>query len=338
MDITAASEAAGKVSIQIGLEIYTQFNRVTVLGASKTNSLGWDYCLKAFENRCRGINVTDRTWGTYLFNLSRFIAWIPYKPQEIAPGCVGEYIGWQRSNGWADYTLHGSARAIKTFLTFLKAEGLIDTLPALPIPILPQKIPVAFTDEKIKKLLACLDPKTDFGVRDKALYLFFADTGARLEEVCNLRLTELDLRLGTALLHGKGRKDRIVGFGLATGKALGAWILRRPDLEHGFVFCNRYGTKFRGNTIEQQLKKSTVKAGINALRLNCHAFRHYCAISMLRNGADPKSVQRQLGHDDLSMTMKYVNLLESESVAVTQRASPVDRAGLAGYGAAMLKR
>lgn len=315
-----------------------KFERTDVLSASKTNSLGWDYYSQAFEIRCRGINVTQRTMEYYRFHLSRFIAWMPSNTPYLSPGCVGEYIGHQKAHGWADYTLHGAARAIKTFLTFLHKEGLIDTLPALPIPALPKKIPVAFTDEKIKALLACLDPKTDFGARDTALYLFFADTGARLDEVCKMGLRDLDLRLNTAQLHGKGRKDRIVGFGAMTSKAIQSWLRHRPKLSHEYVFCNRYGTPFRGNTIEQQLKKLTVRAGISTLRLNCHAFRHYCAISMLRNGADPKSVQRQLGHDDLSMTMKYVNLLESESVAVTQKASPVDHAGLYGRGDAVLRR
>lgn len=312
--------------------------RPDVLGTSKTNSLGWEYCLRAFEIRCRGINITDRTWGTYYFNLSRFILWAPSKPHEFDPGSVGEYLEGKKAGGWSDHTLHGAARAIKTFLTYLHGQGLVKTAPAFRMPILPRKIPVAFTDEKIKALLACLDPRTDFGCRDTALYLFFADTGARLEEVCNLTLSDLDIRLGTALLHGKGRKDRIVGYGIATAKALNAWIIRRPVLEHGFTFCNRYGVKFRGNTIEQQLKKHTLKAGLSQLRLNAHAFRHYCAISMLRNGADPKSVQRQLGHDSLDMTMKYVNLLEAESVTVTQKASPVDHAHLAGFGSSVLRR
>lgn len=312
--------------------------RRDVLRAGKTNSFGWDYCLRAFEIRCRGINVTERTWGTYYFNLSRFIAWVPASPQEFDPGNVGEYIQALKAKGWADYTLHGAARAVKTFLTYLHKEGIVKTAPAFSMPILPKKIPTAFTDEKIRALLSVLDPKTDFGCRDTALYLFFADTGARLEEVCNLKVTELDLRLGTALLHGKGRKDRIVGFGSSSSKALAAWIIRRPVLAHDFVFCNRYGVKFRGNTIEQQLKKATVKANIAGLRLNCHAFRHYYAISSLRNRADPKSVQRQLGHDSLDMTMKYVNLLEAESVTVTQKASPVDHAGFGGNGKVMLKR
>lgn len=314
------------------------FTRPDVLGLSKTNSLDWNYCKRAFEIRCRGINVTERTWGQYEFNLSRFIAWVPSTPHEIDPGCVGEYLEGKKAGGWSDHTLHGAARAIKTFLAYLYGEGIVKVKPSFRMPILPEKIPVAFTDEKIRLLLSRIDPKTDFGCRDTALYLFFADTGARLEEVCNLRLTELDLRINTALLHGKGRKDRIVGFGTATSKTLQCWLLCRPELSHDNVFCNRYGAPFRGNTVEQQLKKLTVKAGIAQLRLNAHAFRHYCAISMLRNGADPKSVQRQLGHDDLSMTMKYVNLLEAESVKVTQKASPVDHSQLYGSGKAFLRR
>lgn len=312
-------------------------SRHDVLGLDKTNSVKWNYCLKIFEVRCRGINVSERTWGTYHFHLSRFVAWMTVDPVDANAGHVGAYIKAMADHGWADYTLHGAARAIKTFLTYLHSEQEVNERPVFSMPILPDKIPVAFTDEKMRVLLNALSKKGDFGVRDTALYLFFADTGARLLEVCNLRIAELDLRLGSALLHGKGRKDRIVGFGSSTTKAMAAWLARRPALEHDYVFCNRYGARFTGNTIEQRLKKLTGKAGIKALRLNVHAFRHYCAISMLRNGADPKSVQRQLGHDDLSMTMKYVNLLEAESVTVTQKASPIDHSGLGG-GRAVLVR
>lgn len=304
---------------------------------SSGNSLGWPEALRMFEIRCRGLNVTDRTWGTYLFHLTRFITWVNLSPQRIQSDTPSQYIEHQAKAGWSAHTLHGAARAIKTFLQHLHSEGITPKV-TVSMPILPKRFPVAFTEDSIRTLLSHIDGKTDFGARDTALFLFYADTGARLEEAVGLKLGELDLRLNQALLHGKGRKDRMVGFGSSVSRALNAWLIRRPQVPCEWVFLNRYGGKLSGVQAQHRLKKFTKAAGIARKRLSIHAFRHYYALTALRNGADPKSVQRQLGHDDLTMTMHYVNLMSNESSSVCQQASPVDRAGLYGVGRAVLKR
>jgi integrase/recombinase XerC len=152
-----------------------------------------------------------------------------------------------------------------------------------------------------------------------------------------LRLSEMDIPSHRALLHGKGRKDRYVGFGHATSRALSAWILRRPAVNNDYVFINRYGGKLVDCTVSQRLKRLTRRAGIARPRLGIHALRHFFALAALRNGADPRTVQEQLGHSDLTMTMNYVSLLAGESVEVARRASPVDHAGLGSGGKSLLR-
>jgi site-specific recombinase XerD len=236
-----------------------------------------------------------------------------------------EYLENKRAAGWKPTTLLGACRVLSVFFRYLEAQEIILKAPSIPSPRIPNIFPPSFNPGTLEATLKTIDRKTDFGCRDYALILFYADSGVRLSEALSLELPKLNLQTDSAQIFGKGGKDRIVGFGQTTRKALLSWLSRRPDSPTGYVFINRWGKRLADVTVEQKIKKLTRIAGVDSYRLNAHALRHFHALESLNAGADPKSVQRQLGHTTLAMTLKYVNRLEADAVRVSQRSSPIDR-------------
>jgi integrase/recombinase XerD len=162
-------------------------------------------------------------------------------------------------------------------------------------------------------------------VRDYALLLFYADTGLRLNEALSVRLIDLDMEAQKVKVLGKGAKEREVSFADTTANWLKKWLVRREGIASEWLWVSRYGSRLSDTSVSQRLKKLTRKAGIARTRLSVHALRHFFAIDFLRNGGDAKSLQRILGHSDLSMTMHYVNWAGDEAQMMHRRASPVDK-------------
>jgi integrase/recombinase XerD len=99
-------------------------------------------------------------------------------------------------------------RAIRAFFGYLYREDLIESNPMEKVKMLkvPRKVVPTFSDKEIEKLLAQPDKQTDRGYRDYALLPTFVDTGARLSEIANLRIDDVDLEQGYLKAMGKGSK------------------------------------------------------------------------------------------------------------------------------------
>ena len=96
-------------------------------------------------------------------------------------------------------------------------------------PRTPQKLVPVISDDDTRKILDTCKGKDLIQVRDEAIIRMLYNTGARLSEVANLRLDDVDLALDSVRYHGKGAKDRRVRFGPKTGRALSRYLRVRAD-------------------------------------------------------------------------------------------------------------
>ncbi len=164
--------------------------------------------------------------------------------------------------------------------------------------------------------------------RDHAIVLLMLDSGLRTSELCNLRVSDVDLNTRQVLVRmGKGNKARTVCIGAKTTKAVWAYLKYFPAEKNEYLFRSE-----RGNDAGAPLTRSGVLRIIATLgkaagiQRNCygHLLRHSFAISFLRNGANPFSLQMQLGHSGLAMTRRYAAVAEADLQAAHRLASPVD--------------
>jgi len=162
-------------------------------------------------------------------------------------------------------------------------------------------------------------------IREKALLLFLLDTGARISEALNLKMTNLHLEEGRALVTGKGAKERYVFIGKATKRALWRYIsLSRPEpapnVDRVFLTFQGRPLPYRRATFE--LQRLAKKSGIE--NVHPHRFRRTAAIQFLRNNGSLFALQKMLGHETLDMVRRYVELASDDVEQAHKTASPVD--------------
>ena len=199
-------------------------------------------------------------------------------------------------------TIFGYYRALRRFFNFLLEEGIIQENPMSRIkpPKRPKHAPKAIELEDLRKLVQAARESSP---RDLAVILFMADTGARIGEVCNLRLEDIDLHNRIALLRGKGDRERLVPFSEQTAWAIKMYQAVRPDYPTDQLFLGQRGPLTTQGIygIFRRLKR---KAGIEG-RCNPHSLRHGFAKRWLMNGGDLASLSDILGHQDIQTTKIY---------------------------------
>jgi len=208
------------------------------------------------------------------------------------------------------WSVRGIIRTCKIWFRWLHREGLIpeDPMARLQMPPAPSVMPKAVSDDDLTALLAAA---RQHHPRDYALVCFLAETGCRAGGAAGLRLGDLDIAAGRAIVREKGRggkKARTVFFGDVTRAALAAWLSERAELEPATdrMFTDLLNPD-RGITpsgIYQALGRLAQRAGIEG-RFNPHSFRHGFARRLLQNGADLGTVSQLMGHSDIAVTSMF---------------------------------
>jgi len=159
--------------------------------------------------------------------------------------------------------------------------------------------------------------------RMRAILLMLLDTGLRVGEITGLKLLQVDNRNQRIQLMGKGAKERSVPFSPRTAQALWRYLSTRPDAESSEPLFSTYNKrKIDATQLAKSLKALGAKAGVH--NVHPHRFRHTFAIQYLRNGGDPYTLQKLLGHSTLDMVKKYLALAQIDIDKAHKRASPVD--------------
>jgi integrase/recombinase XerD len=161
--------------------------------------------------------------------------------------------------------------------------------------------------------------------RDRAIVLLLLDTGLRASELCNIRISDVNLGSNNIRVLGKGNKERVVYFGKRTSKAL--WKYTVPRLSDGKSFLFVAGgdddpRQMNRCVLNKLLRRIGERAGVT--NVYPHRFRHTFAITYLRNGGDVFTLQELLGHSDLKMVRRYAHIAQTDCESAHKKASPVD--------------
>jgi integrase/recombinase XerC/integrase/recombinase XerD len=246
----------------------------------------------------------------------------------IAPAHLYAYLG--RYTGYSLETRHRYFREVRCFFNWLVDAGYLKETPfrSLRNVRLPQKIVQPFSGEEIARLLACCDPETTAGARDRAIILTLLDTGVRVGELVRLTVEDFDFeRQRLRVLYGKGNKQRIVRFGDQCREAVMLYIRRFCGAGPGPVFRDsRRDLPLQNNGVKQMLRRLGRQAGVD--KVHAHRFRHTFATWAIENQARELDVQYLLGHSTPDMVRRYSATYNSEKAARAHEAfSPADRLG-----------
>lgn len=200
--------------------------------------------LDVFMVSREAMRVTINTLKCYRKTLPPFLRFVEEQgvssPDGIMPHHVRAFFVSLQRRGLKDTSVIAYAYAVKAFLRFLYAEGIIpeDVMRKVKMPKVDKRILPAFSPDDVKKLLAvCETP------RDMAIVLCLLDTGLRQSEFVALDVDDVDLKTGTVRVkRGKGGKGRIVFLGAKARKALLKYLLMRGDVKPGEpLWLNAHG-------------------------------------------------------------------------------------------------
>ena len=178
-------------------------------------------------------------------------------------------------------------------------------------PKLPQKLPKYLNINDVERLLNAYDNNNYIGLRNSLILEVLYSTGIRVGEIVNIKLSDVSLEDKTIKILGKGNKERIVYFGGICYKLLKSYLkdsyIKLNTNELSYLFVSKTGKKISDREVRKIVDDAGKIANIN-LKISPHVLRHTFATHMLNDGADLRSVQELLGHENLSTTQIYTHL------------------------------
>ena len=242
------------------------------------------------------------------------------------------WLAGQQTRGRSRTTMARRATAVRVFTAWLTRKKLIAADPgaALASPKAHRPLPAALKHTDVRLMIDAAEERAredgPVGLRDLAVLELLYATGIRVGELCGLDVDDLDHERRTVRVLGKGRKERVVPFGVPASNALGHWLRRgRPELARpGSGPALFLGA--RGGRIDQRAVRTLVHARIadvpGATDIGPHGLRHTAATHLLEGGADLRSVQELLGHASLATTQIYTHVSADRLRAAYQQAHP----------------
>jgi integrase/recombinase XerD len=218
--------------------------------------------------------------------------------------------------------------ALKGFHKFLLAERAAAENPLRRVrsPRVVPRLPSVMTLGEVEELLRQPDARQPRGVRDRAMLELLYATGLRVSELVHLCVHDLNLEVGYLRTRGKGSKERIVPLGKTAIQALkdyltGPRLLYPSRPSNPVLFVRRGGRGMTRQGFWKILKGYARAAGIQK-RITPHMLRHSFATHLLERGADLRSVQSMLGHEDIATTQVYTHLSREHLKRLHQKLHP----------------
>lgn len=233
-----------------------------------------------------------------------------------------------KMSGKSAATVNRKLASVRAFFNFLINSGLMQNNPTADIrsPRIERKELEYLTIEEVDRLLSTPDDSVR-GIRDRAILEVLYATGIRVSELIDANLEDINMRMGFITCAGEHSKARIVPLGRPARAALenyiyeGRKLLLKENEEEKALFVNYYGQRITRQGLWKILKEYGEKAGINK-KITPNIMRNSFAVHMLQNGADLKSLQELMGHEDLTATQAYLSVTKNRIKDVYDKTHP----------------
>jgi len=299
----------------------------------------YSHCIDGYMLAIRARRLSERTIESYEVVLRRFGEYIGNDPPlaDISPTMVRSFLA---SLQVSKKTMLNYHITLSSLWTWAVGEQVVEKniIRSIESPKPEKREIMPYSEDEVRSMLNSLGKSRTYtrpgkaisdhslrtADRNRAMLLLMIDTGLRASELCNLKMKDFDQKQSRIFVMGKGSKERSLPFSPRTGQAIWKYFALLPADRRldDPAFVTVYGRPFD----RKQLRKLVVSIGNRAGVKNAHPhrFRHTCAIQYLRNGGDPYTLQRLLGHSTLDQVRTYLQLAQVDLDTAHRRASPVD--------------
>ncbi|USK64854.1 tyrosine-type recombinase/integrase [Peribacillus frigoritolerans] len=282
--------------------------------------------LKEFTFDLQIKNYSKRTIETYNYNVGQLINFLETHHdisdvEDVSSLHIKKFIQYQNEIGNKSNYINTIIKSLRAFYSYLVNEEYVSLNVLAKIKLLKEdKVVIkTFTDKEVAKMIGAYDFKSYLNARNKVIIAMFVDTGIRMTELINIQsgwINETNIRV-----FGKGSKWRYVPISLMLKKYMIRYerikegYFKNKKLDHGNYFLSRSGRPLTGVQIQNVVRNAGVKANVREdIRCSPHTLRHYSIQSNLRNGLDLYSCSRIAGHENIQVTKRYLQGLETENI------------------------
>lgn len=250
------------------------------------------------------------------------------EPDNVTNTEIVAFLMELKNENRAPATMNRKMASVRAYYNFLVEKQYIQQNPTQNIktPKVEKKEIEYLTIEEVDKLLDMPDDSIR-GKRDKAILELLYATGIRVNEVIAANINDVNLRIGFFTCPGETGKARIIPIGRPAKAALEEYIYNSRDMiikenkGETALFVNYYGKRMTRQGLWKIMKEYADKAGLSK-KLKPHILRNSFAVHMVQNGADLKSLQELLGHEDISATQIYLSVTKNRIKDVYDKTHP----------------
>ena len=264
-----------------------------------------DEAIQAFLDQmgARGSAHTVRSYGADLAQL----AVVTDGVFDLSEPVLRRYL---REYGKTPITRARKLSCLRSFIKFCRSAGWIDRDPTegMDAPYRRRDLPKNLSQQQAEGLLES-DVESRTPMRDRAMLELAYATGMRASEIVGVDLGDFDFKNGRLIVLGKGNKERVVLFGGPCGWAINEYVKgeRVAPPEGDALFTNEKGGRLTTRTLQNVVRRWARAVGLPE-DVSPHTLRHSFATHLLDGGADLKSVQQLLGHENLATTQIYTHV------------------------------
>lgn len=270
-------------------------------------------------------NSSEHTIRSYRADLVAYLMWAArnsVSPLQATHKQLRRYLADMDRAAYSRTTINRHLSALKSFFKWLNVTGAVNSDPASALqgPKKPKGLPKTIRTAEVEALLGVFSSGEADGeqrmapedMRDRAVLEFMYASGARISEVSFLKTADIDLASCQVKVFGKGSKERFVPIHRKAAEAMLDYMENaRPELLGGktseFFFVSSRGNRYSQDAIRKMFKRAAAMAGLSP-DFSPHSLRHSFATDLLTGGADLRSVQEMLGHENLSTTQIYASV------------------------------
>lgn len=263
--------------------------------------------------------LSENSINSYTYDIQGFIGYIEtYSPELTIANCQKEdtqaYIYHLAKNVNAR-SQSRQISGLKSFFNFLIFEGYREDSPMdlIDSPKIGRKLPAVLGIKEIDQLLAAIDLSHAQGYRNLTIIETLYGSGLRVSELINLKISDLHFDENLLLITGKGNKQRLAPLGGVCKQKLKVYLeevrIHVPVKKEyqDIVFLNQHGRQLTRAMIFTIVRQTAKNAGMEK-KISPHTFRHSFATHLLENGADLRSIQLMMGHENITTTEVYMHL------------------------------
>lgn len=254
----------------------------------------------------------DNTINSYMLDLEDFFKTFNGSIESCTKKDILTYIS--SINGLEVSTVNRHISSLKSFFNYLVDESIIKVSPMEEVSSLksPKKLPKYLSISEVNKLLN-IPLNSEFDYRNKAMLELMYATGLRVSELVSIEYSNIDFENSIIRINGKGKKERIIPLGEIASYYLKVYLsdyrsklLKRNTYNQ--VFLNNHGKPITRQGFNYILENIRELTGIEK-EITPHVLRHSFATHLLEGGADIRSIQEMLGHENISTTNIYTEVV-----------------------------